>query len=171
MFEEFSKITKLQNATTNSLRRGLESKIQNEPNLGKRSKAVIQHSEATGKKYYHRTGGEARISAMHYITNKEQESGARDENNESSSETDEEIASKRTKFEEEDLKASENLARKILEKNAAKKKRMKIGKNCKLDPDNRLFLQKLFSSDGECCSLKLYDGKFPGNISKGFDNK
>ena len=163
MFEEFSKITKLKNATTNSLRRGLESKIQNEPNLGKRSKAVIQHSEATGKKYYHRTGGEARISAMHYITSKE--SGARDEeNNESSSDTDDEIASKRTKFEEEDVKASESLARNILEKNAAKKKRMKIGKNCKLDPANRLFLQTLFSSDGECSSLKLYDGKFPGNI-------
>ena len=172
MLEEFSKITKLQNATTNSLRRGLETKIQNEPTLGKRSKAVIQHSEATGKKYYHRTGGEARISAMHYITSKEQESGARDEDNkESSSETDDEIASKRTKFEEEDEKASETLARKILEKNASKKKRMKIGKNCKLDPDNRLFLQKLFSSDGDCSSLKLYDGKFPGNISKGFDNK
>ena len=109
---------------------------------------------------------------MHYIISKEQESGARDEDNkESSSDTDDEIASKRTKFEEEDEKASEILARKILEKNASKKKRMKIGKNCKLDPDNRLFLQKLFSADGDCSSLKLYDGKFPGNISKGFDNK
>ena len=53
----------------------------------------------------------------------------------------------------------------LFKKNAVKKKRMKIGKNCKLDPDNRLFLQKLFSSDGECSSLELYDGKFPGNIS------
>ena len=73
------------------------------------------------------------------------------------------VAEKRSRIEKEDNDAKVARARAVLEKNTRKRK-VALGRNCKLLPDDRAFLQNLFSRTGSFGDLKLYDSKFPGEL-------
>ena len=59
------------------------------------------------------------------------------------------------------MKSSLEKAKLKLAKDPARRK-VTLGKNCKVPPPDRLFMQESFSDGGIFSELKLHDGKFPG---------
>ena len=65
IIEEFAKVNNIINATPTSLRRALEPIIQEDSRMKTRSKALGMHSSTTGAKYYDKTAGIFKASAIH----------------------------------------------------------------------------------------------------------
>ena len=155
ILEEFGLVTNIGWCTQTSLRRSLEPSIQGNEVMRTRSKSIAQHSAATGSKHYDRTEPEFRAAAMHYI-------GTQDGSNVPSTsrvEITEEVAAKRARLEEEDNNAKISQALENVQK--SKKRNFTLGKNCKLLPEDREFLQNAFSKGGKFGQFLAPFEKFP----------
>ena len=73
---------------------------------------------------------------------------------------DEEVLAKRRKLDEEDTRDSHQKAKETIARTKVTRQ-VVLGKNCKLLPRNRSFLQEMFSSTGILSSLGLFKSKFP----------
>ena len=71
------------------------------------------------------------------------------------------IAAKRLKLDEAGKKACLEKAKLKLRKDPASRN-VTLGKNCKVRPADRVYMQEAFSKDGVFSDLKLFIGKFPG---------
>ena len=124
-----------------------------------RSKSIAQHSAATGSKHYDRTEPEFRAAAMHHI-------GTQDGSDISTRKDDiisEEVASKRARIEQEDDAAKISAALANVQK--AKLRNVQLGKTCNLLPQDRGFLQSVFSKGGKYHKFLHHDDKFPSKFN------
>ena len=125
------------------------------------SKALGMHSSTTGAKYYDKTAGIFKASAMHYIDKQKGIGSQMPSFSKSDNDLEEAVAHKRARIEKEDYEAKISKAKDILEKNTRARK-VTLGRNCKLLPTDRSYIQQIFSIDGIFGDLRLYDSKFPG---------
>ena len=151
--KEYASVTGTSKATTNTFRKAMEPAIQSDEALKTRSKAISSHSESTGAKYYDSSAPAFRASALHYINDGEFEYEA--------TQVSEEVVAKRQKLDEEGQKFSHDQAQGRIQKDPSKRNAT-LGKNCKVDPRSRVYMQRAFSKDGVFSGLRLFDGKFPG---------
>lgn len=158
ILHEFSLVTGV-DVTSNSFRRELETKVKSSHEMRLRSKAVTQHSSEVGEAYYETTNAEFRASAMMYINQNEGNLNVPLLENETVSE---EVAAKRARYDEAAKKTSLEKAKEILKQTKASRN-LDIGKNCKIKPNDREYLQETFGANGVLSSLQLHKGKFPGN--------
>lgn len=99
------------------------------------------------------------MSSLHFINTQE----GVDNTEKIDEEVPEAVAAKRRKIAEEDESSKIERAKQILGANSSRKRNVKAGVGtCKLDPENRSYLQQAFSEDGVLKDLRLFDGKFPG---------
>ena len=161
MLAEFGKVTGVDWCTATSLRRSLAPHIQRNPEMQTRSKAVAQHSAAVDSKYYDRSEGAARAGALYHILNKEVDSASLIDD----SGVTPEIRAKRKKIEEEDNDAKVQKAMETVKRSTSKK--VQLGKNCKVAPSDRQFLQDSLGKDGKYSDMLLSLRKFPGRVIQG----
>lgn len=154
ILKEFADVTKITKATTNTFRKAIESTIQSDHTMKTRSKDIASHSASTGSKYYDPSKAQFRASAMHFFNDKEIEY-------ESQTIVSEEVAAKRLKLDQDGQKASYEKANQKLQKDPAKRNATR-GKNCKVLPSERIYLQKSFAEGGVFSEFKFSLGKFPG---------
>ena len=126
-----------------------------------RSKTVAQHSAAVGSRHYDRTASEFRAAAMHHIGTQDGSdipSPSRKKGR-AQEEISGELAVKRARIEKQDDEAKIKHALENVQKQ--KNRNVKLGRNCKVLPSSRLFLQQSLSKGGkyERC-LAEYD-RFP----------
>ena len=152
---EFKDVTNVSNVTVNTFRKGMEHKIQSDHAMKTRSRDISSHSVQTGSKFYDKTAAEFRCSAMHFIND-----GDIDDQTQAS-EVPEDVARKRLKLDQEGLKSSLEKAKLKLTKDPTKRN-VTMGKNCKVSPTDKHYMQNAFSKDGVFASLQLHSGKFPG---------
>ena len=158
MLAEYGKVTGVDWCTATSLRRSLAPHIQRNPEMQTRSKAVAQHSAAVDSKYYDRSEGAARAGALYHILNKEVDSASLIDD----SGVTPEIRAKRKKIEEEDNDAKVQKAMETVKRSTSKK--VQLGKNCKVAPSDRQFLQDSLGKDGKYSDMLLSLRKFPGRV-------
>ena len=152
MLAEFESVTGVKNFTTTSARRTLQSYIQNNELLKANTTTVSQHSQAVAVKHYDRGDADFRASAMHFI-------GEIEGTNAVSSNIlpdSEEILAKRRKINEEDMQTAVKKAKETLE--SANTRNVKVGPRCKISPDNRKYMQTIFSPGGKLENI-VADGK------------
>ena len=158
MMAEFGKVTGIDWCTQTSLRRSLEAPIQSNEAMKTRSKTIAQHSAAVGSKHYDRTAEQFRAAAMHHIGTQDGSAGPSGSKRVKDKISDE-LAAKRARMEKEDDQAKISHALENVQKQ--KKRNMKLGKNCKVLPESRLFLQKSLSKDGKYGRFLAEYDKFP----------
>ena len=71
ILKEFSEVTQITKATTNTFRKSMEATIQSDHAMKTRSKDISSHSARTGSKYYDPSKGQFRASAMQFINERE----------------------------------------------------------------------------------------------------
>ena len=152
MLAEFSSVTGVKNFTTTSARRTLQSYIQNNELLKANTSTVSQHSQAVAVKHYDRGDADFRASTMHFIGEKE---GTNAVSSNILPDSDE-ILAKRRKINEEDMQTAVKKAKETLE--SANTRNIKVGPRCKIDPDNRKYMQTIFSPGGKLENI-VADGK------------
>ena len=158
MMAEFGEVAGVDWCTQTSLRRSLEKPIQSNEAMKTRSKTVAQHSSSVGSKFYDRTAPEFRAAAMHHI-------GSQDGSDLPASQKrghekiSDELASKRARIEKEDNAAKIKSALENVQK--SKKRNVKLGKSCKVLPENREFLQIELSKGGRYEQFLAGYDKFP----------
>ena len=153
--KEFSEVTQTLKATTNTFRKAMEPKIQSDQMLKTRSQVVASHDARTGSKYYDHSKSQFRASAMHFLNPE-----ANIDDNETA-EVPEEVKAKRLKMDQEGQKAKLEKAREKLKKDPSKRN-VTLGKNCKVRPESRVYMQKAFSDGGVFSHFGFSVGKFPG---------
>ena len=152
--KEYEKVTELSNVTTNTFRKAMEPKIQGEHQMKTRSKDISSHSDQTGSKYYDNSAQMFRASAMHFINDGEIDY-------EAETSVPDDVAAKRRRLDEEGLKVSLENAKTKIKKDPAKRN-VTLGKNCKVIPADRWFMQRAFGEGGAFSDLQFHAGKFPG---------
>ena len=154
ILKEYSAVTGITKATTNSFRKAMEPAIQSDEALKTRSKDIASHSEATGSKYYDSSAPQFRAAAVHFLNDREFEYDSQS--------VPEDVASKRRKLDHEGQRASLNKAKKKISKDKSKRNAT-LGSNCKVSPAHRVFMQESFSKDGIYSGFGFFNGKFPGH--------
>ena len=154
ILKEFSEVTQITKATTNTFRKSMEATIQSDHAMKTRSKDISSHSARTGSKYYDPSKGQFRASAMQFINEREV-------SYESETEVPANVAAKRLKMDKEGQKASIEKATQKLQKDPAKRNATR-GRNCKVLPAERIYMQKAFAENGVFSVFKFSIGKFPG---------
>ena len=135
LLDVYSGVIGVDHATVNSIRRSLEGFIRNNPDKidRKRIRTVQSHSEEVGLAYYDRGAGDYRSGIIHKMSKLE---GSHSK----PTDVPENVSAKRAKREEEDQKIREEAA-------AGPSKKVNMSKTAKVLPEDRTFMQKLFSSE------------------------
>ena len=155
MLREYARVTGTSKATTNTFRKAMEPAIQSNEAMKTRSKVISSHSVATGAKFYDSSAPAFRASALHFMNDGEIEY--------ETSEVPESVAAKRLKLDEEGQKYNQEKAQERIQKDPSKRNAT-LGKNCKVTPSARVWMQKAFSKDGVFSGLDLFKSKFPGKF-------
>ena len=157
LLEIYSEVTGTEHATVTSIRRGLEAFARQSVVSSSEIKIINGHSESTGRQYYHRTAKDLRSNVMQDLS---QHEGSVPEEREK---LPEEVEAKRRKIEQKDDEERQKLAFQVLSRGKAK---YSLGKQMKLTPDDRNFLQTFFSEERYRNLHGITrDNKFPGNLS------
>ena len=157
LLDKFSKATGQKHVTSNSLRRAAEPIIQNSPELLKHSKDINNHSSAVGDKFYNKRKSDMRASLLHRLSVKESSTSkvAHDD-------VSEELKAKRAKLDHAENEMAIEEAKKVLRKKTSRK--VELGRNCKVLPVDREYIQKLFIQDDFRKALGLsLEEKFPAD--------
>ena len=160
MLAEFSSVTGVKNFTTTSARRTLQPFIQSNELLKANTTTVSQHSQAVASKHYDRGDADFRATVMHHI-------GENEGTNAVSSNIlpdSDEIEAKRRKINEEDMKIAIKKAQETVE--LATTKNVKVGSRCKIKPDDRKFMQTIFSPGGKLENIVADGERIKGKITK-----
>ena len=158
MLAEYGKVTGVDWCTATSLRRSLAPHIQRNSEMQTRAKAVGQHSAAVDSKYYDTSDRAARAGAMFHILNQEVDSASLIDD----SGVTPEILAKRRKIEDEDNMSKINKAMETVKRSVSKN--VQLGKNCKVAPSDRQFLQDSLSKSGKFSDMLSSLRKFPGRV-------
>ena len=135
LLDVYSSVIGVDHATVNSIRRSLEGFIRNNPDKidRKRIRTVQSHSEEVGLAYYDRGAGDYRSGIVHKMSKLE---GSHSK----PSPVPDSVAAKRAKQAEDDQKIRDEAV-------TGPTKKVNISKTAKVTPEDRTFLQKLFSSE------------------------
>ena len=155
MLREYARVTGTSKATTNTFRKAMEPAIQSNEAMKTRSKVISSHSVETGAKFYDSSAPAFRASALHFMNDGEIEY--------ETSEVPESLAAKRLKLDEEGQKYNQEKAQERIQKDPSRRNAT-LGKNCKVTPSARVWMQKAFSKDGVFSGLELFKIKFPGRF-------
>ena len=141
------------NATVNTFRRAAEVRVQASPLMKASVENLQSHSGRVGLQHYDKSGENTRATFIQQLS-------AMDSPQKADLEVPDAVKIKRQKKEEEEReeilkKAKETLARDKLNK------KEELSKKCKLKPEDRKFLQKLFASEEvkELGSQETFPGK------------
>ena len=146
LWQEFGKATNVDGANQTSIRRGFEGYCQEKDVSRKRLKLLNNHSEEVGLQHYDQAGGDFRSGVIYNVSQREQGSSAVSKR--SGSELEDEIKNKRAKLIEKDEELKTKMITETLFKpKASEKPRYSTGKTMKILPNDRLFLQNLYSSE------------------------
>ena len=139
LLDILGQVTGLEKPTVNSLRRGMESHIQKNEYSRKRINILQGHSESVGLSHYDKGSSDYRSNFIHELSQMEGSCSQVEDN------LPEPAAAKRAKLEEEESE----LKAEIVEDKTKKSNHAKysICKSQKIMPDDREFLQKLFSEE------------------------
>ena len=139
LLDILGQVTGLEKPTVNSLRRGMESHIQKNEYSRKRINILQGHSESVGLSHYDKGSSDYRSNFIHELSQMEGSCSQVEDN------LPEPAAAKRAKLEEEESE----LRVKIVEEKKKKSNhaKYKTNKYQKLMPDDREFLQNLFSEE------------------------
>ena len=139
LLDILGQVTGLEKPTVNSLRRGMESHIQKNEYSRKRINILQGHSESVGLSHYDKGSSDYRSNFIHELSQMEGSCSQVEDN------LPEHAAAKRAKLEEEESE----LKAEIVEDKTKKSNHAKysICKSQKIMPDDREFLQKLFSEE------------------------
>ena len=140
LLDILGQVTGLEKPTVNSLRRGMESHIQKNEYSRKRINILQGHSESVGLSHYDKGSSDYRSNFIHELSQMEGSCSQIEEDD-----LPEPAAAKRAKLEEEESE----LRAEIVEDKKKKSNHAKysICKSQKIMPDDREFLQKLFSEE------------------------
>ena len=147
---KFGIVTGVSNFTITSVRRGIEPRIQNNPDLKKIENRLASHTSKTGLKYYDRETSSHRAALITHV-------GAIESPSKSVSDLGEPVSKKRRIDNAKDKRDTVAAAKKLI----ADKKEKNSAKRRKISPIDRQFLQILFKSSKVSRMLR-YTGKFPG---------
>ena len=167
LWQEFGKATNVDGANQTSIRRGFEGYCQEKDVSRKRLKLLNNHSEEVGLQHYDQAGGDFRSGVIYDVSQREQGGSAISKR--IGAELDDEIKNKRAKLVEKDEELKTQMITETLFKpKASEKPRYSTGKTMKILPNDRLFLQNLFSSE----KYQSFHGiskaaLFPGNCRFG----
>lgn len=158
IIEEYGLVTGVNFPTATAVRRTVDHHVQTNSKMTLRSSQIAQHSQDVGSKHYHPSKDELRASAMHFINKAE---GVEIKKSEPVSE---EVIIKRAKLNAGDKATAMANAQEVLRK-SAKGRNIKLGGRCKLLPDDRAYLQNVFSKGGEHGGVfeknQQFIGEFP----------
>ena len=155
--KEYGTVTGTTKVTTNSFRRAMEPAIQSDQALKTRSKDISSHSESTGAKYYDASAPQFRAAAVHFLNDGEIDYASQSVPDD----VPDAVAAKRIKLDQEGQKSSLDRAKMKISKDKAKRN-VTLGKNCKVAPSHRVFMQESFSKDGIYSGFGLFNDRFPG---------
>ena len=155
---EVNSVTGL-NFTTTAARRTLQPHIQSNDILKARAKTISQHSKEVASKHYDRTAADFRAVAMNIISKVE----GTDKVSSNIEEDTEENVAKRRKINEEDQMVAKQKAQETLDN--AKKRNFRLGATCKVLPENRKYMQSLFTAGGEFENIVADGTKLKGKDS------
>ena len=161
LFDRFSSVTGVSNPTQNTIRRGVESMIQSNPDLKSRVENLQSHSRSVGLTYYDKSGTNVRASFIEQLASKESPMKPQGD-------VPEEVQKKREQIEKKDREKNLEAAKKLLVTDRLRKN-TRLTKKCKILPPDREFLQSLFSDPDSGEIFQALKGFFPGN-SLQFDN-
>ena len=151
---KFGQVTGVSNFSTNSLRRGMEYKIQRDSNLLHHIKKIQSHTRKVGAEYYDKSGSDVRASVLCQLSEKQSpykgDSGITAQ-----------IAEKRGDKRRAELEQNADAAKKKLFDRKLNRN-MTLGKRCRVLPKDRYFMQKLFSN-ADCGEIFINTRNgFPG---------
>ena len=158
ILKEFAEVTKITKATTTVFRKGMETTVQSDEAMKLRSRDVASHDQRTGSKYYDPSKAQFRASAMQFINDEEV-------NIETNTEVPDAVEAKRRKMDQEGKEVNLEKAKLKLKKDPAKRNAT-LGRNCKVRPADRVYMQIAFSDGGAFKEFKLFQGKFPGMFNE-----
>ena len=156
LLEKFGRVTGVQKASMNTLRRAAEGQIQSSPIMKQNVEKLQLHSSSVGLKYYDKTAPNTRASFVAQLSNIE---SPYKEDKEVSAE----IKKRRIEKDAKDKEAIINDAREILKQQKLARK-PKRSRNNKISFQEREMLQNIYSVQIE----KNYNGIFPGKLSVHF---
>lgn len=156
--KEYAEVTNITKATTTVFRKGIETTVQSNEAMKLRSRDVASHDHRTGSKYYDPSKAQFRASAMQFINDEEV-------NIETNTEVPDVIEAKRMKMDQDGKKANLEKSKLKLKKDPAKR-HATLGRNCKVRPADRVFMQIAFSDGGVFKEFNLFQGKFPGRFNE-----
>ena len=155
LFHKFSSVTGVTNSTQNTIRRGVESKIQSNPDLKSQVENLQSHSRAVGLTYYDKSGTNVRASFIDQLASKESPMKTR-------AKVPEEVQKKRAEIDMKDQEKNLEAAKKLLVSDRMRKN-TRLSKKCKILPHDREFLQILFSNPEAGEIFHALKASFPGN--------
>ena len=151
LLDKMSKVVGAEKLTVNSFRRAAEKAVQGSPKLKEHIKTVQSHSKEVGLRHYYQGGEVVRAQFISNLSDKESPTSR------PTGEVSEIVKETRENIEKEERA---NIMKKAKEKLMEDK--MKKNLNYKLEPNDRNFLQSLFSSDENITDAP----KFPGDFLK-----
>ena len=157
LFQRFSTVTGVTNPTLNTVRRGVESKIQSDPKLKTQVENLQSHSGAVGLTYYDKSGTNVRASFIDQLASKESPVKV-------AHQVPEDVRKKREEKERKDAEKNLEAAKKMLIMDKMRKN-TRLSSKCKLLPHDKKFLQNLFSNPKTGEIFHALNGFFPGDQS------
>ena len=151
----FKETCDVDEATITMIRRGLELKARENQASVKRLNVINNHSEDVGLSHYDRAAPDYRSSFLHEVSQQEGSDKVADE------ELPADVIKSRKRQEEIDQATKAQVIQEKLSK--ATKTRYSLGRNMKLFPDDKRFIQDLLSSDQYRHLHPItYEDVFPG---------
>ena len=151
LLEKFGKVCGFEKATTNSLRRAMETQIQNSPLMKQSVEKLQLHSNAVGLKFYDRSSENVRVSFVNQLSQMESPS-------KNVTKVPPEVKKRRAQIDDEDKQVVVKEAEKLLNESKMKNKKARSKTN-KVLPDERDCLMKFYSPGIN----EKFRGAIPGN--------
>ena len=154
LFAKFSIVTGVSNPTQNSIRRGVESKIQSNPALKSKIENLQSHSKGVGLTHYDKSGTNIRASFIDQLSSKESPIKTQ-------TSVPEAVKKKREADEINDENKNVEIAQKLLISDKMRKN-TRLNRKCKILPLDREFLQLLFTNPEAGEIFHALNASFPG---------
>ena len=151
LLEKMGEVCGVDNPTVNTFRRAAEVKVQASPLMKASVENLQSHSRQVGLKHYDRSGPSTRASFINQLSEMESPQKA-------DIEVPEDVKRKRLEKEKDEREKILRQAQQTLIQDKLRKKETKSRK-CRLNNEEREFLQKTFSSlDGQCLTTETFPG-------------
>ena len=157
LWSVFKETCEIDEATVTMIRRALENKAQEDQASAKRINIINNHSEDVGLHHYDRSAPDYRSGYLHKVS---QEEGSNVIENKKE-ELPDKLITRRLRMEERDRAAKSKVTEDKL--SGATKSRYTLGRNMKIFPEDKKFIQNLLSEEKYRHLHPItYEDAFPG---------